>query len=69
MPVNSKVILGHSGSCLSQRLLSGLGGTVSDGQKDLQLDEDVVLDFITDDGAENLLQVGVISRTADMRGM
>ncbi len=69
MPVNSKVILGHSGSCLSQRLLSGFSGTVSDGQKDSHLDEDVMLDFVTDDGAEILLQVAMISSTAYVRGV
>ena len=57
MPHNTKVLLAHSGRCLSPRLLIGFSGAHVDGLKDLQLNEDVVLDFIRSDEAESLLQV------------
>ena len=57
MPHNTKVLLGHSGRCLSPRLLMGFSGAHVDGVKDLQLDEDVILDFIRSDEAASLLQV------------
>ena len=57
MPHNTKVLLAHSGRCLSPRLLIGFSGAHVYGLKDLQLNEDVILDFIRTDEAESLLQV------------
>ena len=57
MPLNNKVILCHNGRCLSPRLLVGFSGTGGDHPKDVQLSEDVVLDFITNDEAESRLEV------------
>lgn len=57
MPIASKVLLSHSGRCLSPRLFGGFSGTAADVPKDLQLSEEVYLDFISDDEANALLQV------------
>ena len=57
MPFNSKVILCHNGRCLSPRLLVGFSSSGADLPKDVQLSEDVVLDFITNDEAESRLEV------------
>ena len=57
MPFSSKVILCHNGRCLSPRLLVGFSGTGGDLPKDVQLSEDVILDFFTNDEAESRLEV------------
>ena len=60
MPHNNKVILCHNGGCLSPRLLVGFNGIGTDLPKDVQLSEDVILDFISDDEAESRLQVRML---------
>ena len=60
MAVNNKVILCHNGGCLSPRLLVGFNSSANDLPKDVQLSEDVVLDFVSDDEAESRLQVSML---------
>ncbi len=62
MPLNNKVILCHNGGCLSPRLLVGFNGSTSDLPKDVQLSEDVILDYISDNEAESCLQVRMLGK-------